>query len=388
MRESMPRTAWLDALIILLTLAVSSFMVQTAWGLLSQLSDIILQFVLAGLVAFALDPLVERVSNQPLPSRLVNLVERLFGRPVAQYLGHFRVPRFLVVASLFVALALVLVGVIAVLIPPVVQQLNQVTELGVTERVSRATPALLQALESIGLHSSDVSAALSGALGSLQNFVTTALQGAFTILGGVVTLSGNLLLVLLLSFFFALDGPRLIRGALDLVPKQYDDDVQMLAATIDRVLGGYIRSTFLQAFLVGTGTTVVVGIFGEPYVLIAGLFASFFMLIPFVGGALALVPPVLAALSYDPAQAPVIFIILLVYQLLVVNVLMPKLLSEALGMHPLVITASLLVGVKIGGFWGAFFAVPVTAVMATMALFLYRRSKRTNIPNSSLTPSE
>jgi predicted PurR-regulated permease PerM len=85
-------------------------------------------------------------------------------------------------------------------------------------------------------------------------------------------------------------------------------------------------------------------------------------------------------LSHDPAQAPVIFIILLVYQLIVVNVLMPKFLSDALGLHPLIIIASLLIGIKIGGFWGAVFGVPVAGVIATMALFLYRRSKRSDIP--------
>jgi predicted PurR-regulated permease PerM len=52
---------------------------------------------------------------------------------------------------------------------------------------------------------------------------------------------------------------------------------------------------------------------------------------------------------------------------------MPKLLSEALGLHPMIVMASLLLGVKIGGFWGALFGVPVAGVVATMAMFFYRR---------------
>jgi predicted PurR-regulated permease PerM len=91
---------------------------------------------------------------------------------------------------------------------------------------------------------------------------------------------------------------------------------------------------------------------------------------------------VLATLSHDPAQAPWIFTILLIYQWVVVNVLMPKLLSDALGLHPLIIMAALLGGVKIGGFWGAVFAVPVAGVIATMTLFFYRRAKRTDVPGS------
>lgn len=384
MRESMPRKAWLDALIILLTLMISGLIAQMAWGLLSRFSDIILHFVLAGLIAFSLGPLIGHVDNQPLPSGLVKLVEQLFGRPVARYLGHFRVSRLVAVAFLYVALALLLFGVVVILMPPVIQQLEQLTNPVFLERVSGVTASLFQWLGVIGFRSNDVSTALSGVLGSLQTLAATALQNVFTMLGEFVTLVGNLLLVLFLSFFFALDGPRLIRQASELVPEPYVDDVQMLAATVDRVFGGYIRSTLLQAILVGAGTAVVMGIFGEPYVLSAGLFAGFFMLIPFVGTALALIPPVLAALSHDPTQAPAIFLVLLVYQWVVSNVLMPKLLSEALGLHPLIIIASLLIGIEIGGFWGAFFAVPVAAVIATMALFFYRRSKHTNIPNPSL----
>ncbi len=380
MRESMQRTAWLDALIILLTISASAFVAQLVWGLLSQFSDIILHFVLAGLVAFVLIPLIGRIDGKPLPSGAVRLAERLFGSRFARYLERIRIPRFVAVAFLYIALALILMGVIAVLIPPVVQQLGQLTDPDFAKRVSSVTATLLQRLADLGVRSSDVNTALSGVLGSLQTYATLALQNAFVILGGIITLVGNLGLVLLLSFFFALDGPRLIRKALDLVPKQYDDDVQMLMVTVDRVFGGYIRSTLLQAFLVGAGTAIVMGIFGEPYLLVASLFAGFFMLIPFVGTALALVPPVLATLTHDPAQAPLIFIILLVYQLVVVNVLMPKVLGDALGLHPLIIIASLLIGVKIGGFWGAFFGVPVAGVIATMALFFYRRSARTDIP--------
>jgi predicted PurR-regulated permease PerM len=130
----------------------------------------------------------------------------------------------------------------------------------------------------------------------------------------------------------------------------------------------------LQSFLIAAGTAVVMGIFGAPFLLGASLFAGFFMLIPFVGTALALVPPVLATVSSDPAAAALIFIILLVYQLVVVNVLIPRLLSQALGLHPLIIMAALLIGVKIGGVWGALLGVPVAGVLATMALFFYRRS--------------
>ncbi len=382
MREPMQRTSWFNVLIVLLTIIAAAFIAQMLWALLGQFSDIILLFVLAWLVAFALGPLIERINGKPLAPGVVMLGDRLFGHEFALRLERFRFTRLPAVAIVYVTLALILVEVVAILVPPVVQQLKQLTDEfpQFAKSVSDVTPTLLRVLGDIGFRSSDVSTALSGALGSLQNLATLGLQNAFVILGGAVALVGNILLVLFLSFFFALDGPRLFRTLFGLVPEQYDDGVRMLADTVDRTFGGYIRATLLQAFLIGAGTAIVMGIFGEPFLLVASLFAGFFMLIPFVGTALALVPPVLATLSHDPGQVPLVFIILLVYQLLVSNVVMPKLLSDALGLHPLIIIASLLIGIKIGGFWGAIFGVPVAGVMATMALFFYRRSARSDIP--------
>lgn len=377
----MPRTRWVDALVIVLTLVALAYMSQMLWGLLSQFSDVILLFGLAALVAFALNPLIKRIDNKPLPSGFVNLGKRLPGE-FGRHLEHLRFSRLVAVVVLYATLALMLISIIAVLIPPVVQQVEQLRDQypDFAKRVSALSPTLVQGLANIGVRSGDLSTSLSGALGSLQNLATLALQNAFVFLQGAVNLVGDLFLVLLLSFFFALDGPRLLGKAFDLVPREYDDEVRKLTVTVDRVFGGYLRATLLQSVLIGAGTAIVMGIFGAPFLLGASLSAGFFMLIPFVGSALALVPPVLATVAYDPAEAALIFIILLVYQLAVVNVLIPRLLSQALGLHPLIIMASLLIGVKIGGVWGAMLGVPVAGVLATMALFFYRRSVRNAKP--------
>lgn len=376
----LPRTRWLNALIILLTLLALAFVSQMVWGLLSQFSDVILLFVFAALVAFALNPLIDAVDNKPLPSGIVKLGKRL---PIkwGQRVEHWRISRRVAVVVLYAALALMLACIVAVLIPPVLRQLEQMRDhySDFAKRVLALTPTLVQGLGG-GVHSGDLSTSLSGALGWVQNLVTLALQNTFAFLQGAVNVVGNLALVLVLSFFFALDGPRFLGQAFDLVPRRFDDEIRMLSVTVDRVFGGYLRATLLQSILMGAGTAVAMGLFGAPFLLGASLFAGLFMLIPFVGATLALVPPVLAMALDDPAKAALIFIILLVYQSLVVNVLMPRLLSQALGLHPLIIMASLLIGVKIGGFWGALLGVPVAGVLATMALFFYRRSVHSTKP--------
>jgi predicted PurR-regulated permease PerM len=376
----MQRTPWLNILIVLLVMIAGLFLAQTLWQLISQFADIILLFVLAWLVAFALAPVIERISGRALPPVVVELVARSFGTRFAARVAKFHFTRLHAVTIVYLGLVVILGEVLSAFVPPVLVQLNQLATVfpSIANRAPELARVAQRFLADLGLRNVNVESALLTALGSLQNVATPVLQNAIVILGGVLTLIGNLLLVLILSFFFALDGPQLSRTVFDLTPKSFGEEVRMLANTIDRTFGGFIRAQFLQAFLVGVGTAIVMALFGGQYVLVTSLFAGLSMLIPFIGPELALIPPFLVTVILNPGQLLIILGILLIFQLIIGNVLMPKLLSDALGMHPLVVIASLLIGVKIGGLWGAFFGIPVAGVISTMALFFYRQWKRTH----------
>jgi predicted PurR-regulated permease PerM len=66
-----------------------------------------------------------------------------------------------------------------------------------------------------------------------------------------------------------------------------------------------------------------------------------------------------------------VVLILIVFQFIVVNVLMPRVISDAIGLHPLLVFASLLVSIKVAGFWGAFFGIPIAGVLWAMAMFFF-----------------
>jgi len=64
-----------------------------------------------------------------------------------------------------------------------------------------------------------------------------------------------------------------------------------------------------------------------------------------------------------------VFLLLLLLQQLLLNVVAPRLMSKTVGMHPLLVLVSLLVGAKVAGAWGAIFAVPVAGVVVAMVSF-------------------
>lgn len=374
----MQRNPWLNILVVLLSIIAALYLAQMLWQLIGQFADIILLFVLAWLVAFILAPLVDRINGKELPPGLVRLGGRVLAGRFVDRLNRFRFSRLEAVAIVYAGLVLVLFEAMSAFVPPMLVQLNQLVALfpEFANRAPEIASVVQRSLSDIGLRNLNVESALLAALGSLQNIATPVLQNAIVILGGVLTLIGNLLVILILSFFFALDGPRIFRTMFEVVPESFDTEMRMLVVTVDRTFGGFIRAQFLQALLVGVGTALVLAAFGGQYVLVASLFAALLMLIPFLGPALSLIPPFVVTAILDPSQLPIILGILLVYQLLIVNVVMPKLLSDALGMHPLVVIASLLIGIKIWGLWGAFFGIPVAGVLSTMALYLYRHWKR------------
>jgi predicted PurR-regulated permease PerM len=378
----MQRTPWLNILIVLLAIIAGLYLAQMLWQLMAEFADIILVFVLAWVVAFALGPLIERINGKALAPLVVRSADRIFGKRIADHVASFRFSRLQAVTIVYLGLVLVLLEALSALVPPMRVQLNQLAALfpDFANRAPQIANVAQHLLADVGLRNLNVQSALLAALGSLQNVATPVLQNAIVILGGILTLIGNLLVVLILSFFFALDGPRLFHTIFDVIPGGFDDELRVLVATIDRTFGGFIRAQFLQALLVGIGTGVVMALFGGQYVLVTSLFAALAMLIPFLGTVLALVPPFLVSVIRDPSQLLIILTILFIYQFIIVNVIMPKLLSDALGMHPLIVIASLLIGVKVGGLWGAFFGIPVAGVIATMALFFYRRWKR--LPDS------
>jgi predicted PurR-regulated permease PerM len=80
--------------------------------------------------------------------------------------------------------------------------------------------------------------------------------------------------------------------------------------------------------------------------------------------------------------------ILFVFQFVIVNVLMPRMMSEAVGLHPLLVFAAILFSVKVAGCWGAFFGIPVAGVMWAMGKFFFEEWRRTGPPGRAVTDDD
>ena len=195
----------------------------------------------------------------------------------------------------------------------------------------------------------------------------TVIASASSVLGEVpevtVAVLGALVLVVILSLYMLADSAGILAKFERVIPTRYADEVEILERTVANAFGGFLRAQVILAAIQTGLTILVVLLLDLPYGFLISATSALAMLIPFFGPPLALVPPIVATAIFSPGWVLVVAPVLLVVQTLLVNYVQPRLMREALGMHPILVLVGLLVGSQIAGLWGALFGIPILAVL-------------------------
>jgi predicted PurR-regulated permease PerM len=349
------RNRWLQILIIMLVFIAGIYLGGMLWQLFLRFSDIILTFFMAWLLAYTLNP-------------------------VADFLVKQRIPRALAIMLVYIILFLALITIGLVVVPPLAAQ---------TVQLGRSIPGwanewpryvdLVQAFLNergfdVRLSSMFSDSAL---LQRAEQLGTGLAQNAIVVAQGVAAFIFNTVIVIILSLYFMIDGERFSRLFIDVLPARWEEEARYLLTAIDKTFGGFMRGLLIQTVVYAIGTGIVMALAGLPFVLVVSLFAGAMMVIPFIGSVVAMVPPIiLAALTGDPLRVLLVFAGLMLLQQLVLNVISPKVMSDTVGMHPLLIFLAVLLGTKEAGVWGAIFGVPIMGVIYSMVIQFYRQRRK------------
>ncbi|HET7636538.1 MAG TPA: AI-2E family transporter [Candidatus Limnocylindria bacterium] len=207
---------------------------------------------------------------------------------------------------------------------------------------------------------------------------------AQAIAGVTLAALGSLMLILILSLYMLMDSERILAKISRMVPRRFSDELAMLERSVARAFGGFLRAQIILAAVQALLVAVVGSAFGIPYLFLVGTFSALAMLIPFFGPPLALLPPIVAAWIYTPDAFLIVAVILVAVQTVIVNWLQPRLMRDALGMHPILVLVGLLVGAQVAGVWGALFGIPVIAVLNVFLNYFLESA----VPNASLPETE
>ncbi len=198
-----------------------------------------------------------------------------------------------------------------------------------------------------------------------QQATNQAIASASSLLSTIATFLFDASLVVIISFYMMLDGGRLIGSLCSKLPPSWEPDVRLFQGYINEIFGGFFRAQLtvagIYAFLTWITTWIVLGfksttpgVGGGAF--LAGFLAGIFMLLPFLGAFLAVIPPALLVVIQTPPDGLILKLVILIFALgawqhVVLNVLAPRIYGHHLGMDPIILFAALLLGAKEGGIW-------------------------------------
>ena len=259
-----------------------------------------------------------------------------------------------IVVVVLLALGLLAVGIL-IIGPPTIQQ---------SEAVAERLPGYLDQLNGYQpLAGIDLAGSLRGiAQSTLSSVVTEAVAG------GVI----DTMLVLVLGFWFIVDGGRMVAVALRLVPEKQRDKARFVQDTVSQVVGMYIRGQLVMASIIGLSAGVGSWLLGVRYPVLIGILAFLFELIPMVGPILASMPAVVISLTQPFPLVVYVIIFFVVMQVIENNVLAPRITGGAVGLHPVAALLAIVIGADLGGVVGALFAVPFAGVASVLIAAVWK----------------
>jgi predicted PurR-regulated permease PerM len=343
----------LSVLLILLVVAVAFYIVSQLSSLFFYFGDIFLTFFLAWLLAFIISPIVTRV---------IDLIPRL-PRAMATILVYGAV------VVLLVVLVVVAAGALASSITQFATQIPNIKD---------DLPTILapwqERLDSIGLGQVDLVAQAEAALANLDQVAAALVQPLQQIAVASLGVVGTLLIVFFLSIYMVLDRDDVLAFLFRIVPPSYSEEARLLEVSVSRSFGGFLRGQALMGFvyfLIALGTNLALGL---PFAALTSVASGLLQMIPFFGPFISWAPPVIVALVLQPESVVPAVILMGAGWFLVMNVLQPRIMQGAVGIHPIVVLGSVLIGGRIAGIPGAIFGIPIAAVVSAFVLEYLHRS--------------
>jgi len=321
------------------------------------LGPILSPFVLAALLGWLGDPLVDRLQRQ--------------GRS-----------RNVAVTVVFLVMILLLLAALALLVPMIERQIITLVESlpglqswfvdtavpWVEQRTGMQVASWLDPQRVIELFRNHWQQA-GGMAASFFGYVSRS--------GLAVALwVANLVLLPILTFYFLRDWDTLVERVAALIPRDHIATVSRLAVESNDVLGAFLRGQFLVMLALGAIYAFGLSLVGLELGLLIGIAAGLISFVPYLGTAVGVVLGVIAAIIQPDGGLTLVGLVLVVFiagQMLEGYVLTPRIVGDRIGLHPVAVIFAVLAGGQLFGFLGMLLALPVAAIANVLLRYAHER---------------
>jgi predicted PurR-regulated permease PerM len=312
--------------------------------------------VISALLAFVLNPLVERL---------------------AAYRGLRRDTAVLIVYLLFLALV---VAIPSSVTPLVLRQLLNLS-FDLLE-IEQQIEIFLSGTISVGGFSFSLPAIIPEDLNQfLQDFILQTSTGAFNRLGELTSNLAWILVILVATFYFLKDSARLSNWMVGLAPQAYQEDARKFLAQMNRIWGAFLRGQLILVLLIAVTTSVAMTVVGLRGALAVGILAGILDIIPSLGPLVAGVIAGLVALIFGSSYlniSNVLFAVIIVVIFLVIQQVeniwwRPQIMGQTLRLHPGLVFVGVIGALALSGILGALVIIPVMATIGVIGKYIHAK---------------
>lgn len=330
-----------------------AFVLLLGW-FLSEVSGILLPFVLGMLLAYCFDPIADRLERAG------------FSRTAATAL--LTVLLFTTIIAMLVwlmpILARQLAGLVSI-IPEVIGKVENVAD-DLMHRFAGGVPVLEEAANGDGLRAA-IKTLSDDVMGSPGELVQKIMAS-----GGAILNTLSLLFITPIVSFYALrDWDKMKEKVDGLLPCDYAPTIREQAQEIDRTLAGFLRGQVNVMLILAVYYCIVLTVVGVPFSIVIGILSAVLIIVPYVGTFVSMALG-LGAVWIGEGFGTTLYITLGIYmvgQVLESQILTPKIVGDKVGLHPLWMLFAMLSGAALFGFVGVLLAVPVAAVLGVLVRF-------------------
>lgn len=286
-------------------------------------------------------------------------------RPIVNWLYHKGLPKTAGMILVYFLLLVLVIGFILLLFPMVFQQgtaiINSLPDYYQNLRswlaglpneliasLNQFLPDVIPGLEKVQQTDPEMLASAENALGYVKT-------GSRVVFIGIA--------ILLLTFYWALDGPRTIQSMINLLPKQNRHNISEMITEMEAKMGYFIAGQGVLCLVVGGLALIAYLIIGLPNALVLALIAGLFEAVPMVGPALGAIPAGMIALSIAPSKMIWVIVASAIIQLLENYLLVPRIMRKAVGVNPFVSLLAIFAFSSLFGIAGALMAIPFAAII-------------------------
>ena len=338
-------------------LAIAAVILYLLW----LLAPVLMPFALAAMLAYLGDPLADRLERLGL------------GRTLA-------------VSIVFIVLLLLAIGALLLLIPLVSRQVDNLVQ-NLPRYVDWARNVALPWVQA-KLHLDPSAFDTDRLVEQLKAHIGSIGDAASTVLGkisrsslGVIAWLTNLVLIPVVAFYLLRDWDRLVAWIDRMLPRSIEPTVAHLAREADSVLGAFVRGQLAVMLALGIFYGAALTIMGLSVGPLIGMVAGLLSFVPYLGFIVGFGSALIAALVQygDWAHVLIVVVIFIVGQLLEGYVLVPRLVGEKIGLHPVAVIFAVLAGGYLFGFLGVLLALPAASVILVVLRYLSERYRQSDL---------